>query len=149
VLGPDGPVRSRVAGVLRRALTLFGSGLTILVLAQTASASSGRVCGFVTASVPYARRGNANRWRVYVSVASSCHAAEATLTAVMHLDAAQHDGRSEADSYFTFGSWRCPFGDMGVQTCEQPARAPYRARALAVECSINACPSTRPPSYFR
>jgi hypothetical protein len=128
---------------------LLGSGLVVLVLAQTASASSARVCGFVTASVPYARHGNAKRWRVYVSGAATCQAAEATLSAVMHLDAAQHVGRSEASSYFSVGSWRCPFGDMGVQTCVQPARAPYRARALAVECSSNSCPSSRPPSYFR
>jgi hypothetical protein len=134
---------------MRRALVLLGSGLIVLVLAQSASASGGRVCGFVSASVPYSHHGNAKRWRVYVSGASSCHAAEATLTAVMHLDATQHDGRSEASSYFTVGSWRCPFGDMGSQTCEQPGQAPYRAQALAVECSLNACPSSRPPSYFR
>jgi hypothetical protein len=134
---------------MRRAIALLGSALTVLVLAQTASASGGRVCGFVTASIPYAHHGNAERWRVYVSGAASCHAAEATLATVMHLNAAQHNGRSEASSYFTVGSWRCPFGDMGVQTCVQPARAPYRAQALAVECSSNACPSSRPPSYFR
>ncbi|HTA36692.1 MAG TPA: hypothetical protein VK761_08270 [Solirubrobacteraceae bacterium] len=134
---------------MRRALTLLGSGLIVLVLAQTASASGARVCGFVTASVPYARHGNADRWRVYVSGVTTCHAAEATLEKVMHLDAAQHLGRAEADSYFSVGSWRCPFGDMGVQTCTQPAHAPYRARALAVECSSSSCPSSRPPSYFR
>jgi hypothetical protein len=128
---------------------LLGSGLIVLVLAQSASASGGRVCGFVRASVPYSRHGDAERWRVYVSGAANCRAAEQTLAAVMHLDAAQYDGRSEASSYFTVGGWRCPFGDMGFQTCEQPARAPYRARALAVECSVNACPSARPPSYFR
>jgi hypothetical protein len=135
--------------VLRRALTLLGSALVVLVLAQTASAAGGRVCGFVRASVPYSPHGDAARWRVYVSGAASCRAAEATLTAVMHLDAAQHDGSIEASSYFTVGSWRCPFGDMGFQTCEQPARAPFRSRALAVDCSVNACPSSRPPSYFR
>jgi hypothetical protein len=128
---------------------LLGSGLIVLVLAQTASASDARVCGFVTASVPYARHGNADRWRVYVSGAATCQAAEATLATVMHLDAAQHVGRDEASSYFTVSSWRCPFGDMGIQTCEQPAAAGPRARALAVECSLNACPSGRPPSYFR
>jgi hypothetical protein len=146
---PTARVRSRVAGVLRRALTLLGSGLIVLVLAQTASASGGRVCGSIRASVPYSRHGNAERWRVYVSGAVSCQAAEATLAAVMHLDAAQHNGASEASSYFTVGSWRCPFGDMGFQTCAQPARAPHRAQALAVECSVNACPSGRAPSYFR
>ncbi len=135
---------------MRRSIALLGTGLILLLLlAPAASASSGRVCGFVTASVPYARHGNAQRWRVYVSGASSCRTAEATLTAVMHLDAAQHDGRSEASSYFTVGVWRCPFGDMGFQACEQPARTPYRAQALAVECSLNACPSSRLPSYFR
>jgi hypothetical protein len=134
---------------MRRALILLGSGLIVLVLAQTASASGARVCGFVTASVPYARRGNADRWRVYVSGAATCQAAEATFSTVMHLDAAQHVGRSDASSYFTVGSWRCPFGDMGVQTCEQPAGARPRAQALAVECSSNSCPSSRPPSYFR
>jgi hypothetical protein len=134
---------------MRRALALLGSGLIVLVLAQTASASGGRVCGFVTASIPYARHGNADRWRVYVSGAATCHAAEATLATVMHLDAAQHVGRDEASSYFTVGSWRCPFGDMGIQTCEQPAHAPYRAQALAIECSVDTCPSNRPPDYFR
>ena len=128
---------------------LLGSGLIVLVLAQTAGASGGHVCGFITASVPYARHGNAKRWRVYVSGVATCQAAETTLSAVMHLDAAQYVGRDEASSYFTVGSWRCPFGNMGVQTCEQPARAPYRAQALAVECTSNACPSSRPPSYFR
>lgn len=134
---------------MRRVIALLGSGLIVLVLVQAASASDSRVCGFVTASVPYARHGNAKRWRVYASGVTTCHAAESTLAAVMHLDAKQHVGRSEADSYFTVGSWRCAFGDMGFQSCVQPARAPYRAQALAVNCSLNACPSSRPPSYFR
>jgi hypothetical protein len=133
---------------MRRALMLLGSGLIVLILAQTASASDGRVCGFVRASVPYARHGNAKRWRVYVSGPATCGSAEAALTAVMHLQAAQHQGSSEASSYFTVDGWRCPFGNMGFQTCERPTHAP-RAEALAVECSINACPSGRPPSYFR
>jgi hypothetical protein len=142
-------LRIRVAEVLRRALVLVGSGLIVLALAQGASASGRRVCGSIRASIPYARHGNAQRWRVYVSGSASCQSAEAVLGEVMHLQAAQHVGRSEASSYFTAGSWRCPFGNMGVQTCELPAHAPYRAQALAVECSLNACPSSRPPSYFR
>ncbi|HEX4482458.1 MAG TPA: hypothetical protein VH081_01615 [Solirubrobacteraceae bacterium] len=133
----------------RRAFVLISAALLTLVLAQSAVASSGRVCGFVTASVPYARHGNAERWRVYVSGAATCQAAEAALSTAMHLDAAQHIGRDEADSYFSVGGWRCPFGDMGVQTCSRPARAPDRAQALAIDCSLNACPSSRPPSYFR
>jgi hypothetical protein len=135
--------------MMRRALVLLGPGLLVLVLAQGASAAGGRVCGSIRASVPYARHGNAQRWRVYVSGNASCRSAEAALVAVMHLQAAQHVGRSEVDSYFTAGSWRCAFGNMGFQTCVLPARAPYRAQALAVECSLNACPSSRPPSYFR
>jgi hypothetical protein len=145
-------VGSRVAGVMRRASALLGSGLAVLVLVQVApatGASDRRVCGFVRASVPYARRGNAKRWRVYVSGRSSCRDAEVALVAAMHLDATQHVGRDEASSYFTVGDWRCPFGNMGFQACERPAHPPYRARALAVECSVNPCPSSRPPSYFR
>ncbi len=134
---------------MRRTTAILATAAAVLVATQTASASSAHVCGVVKASVPYTPHGNANRWRVYVSGGATCHAAEAALTAVMHLKATQHVGRSEADSYFTVGGWRCPFGDMGFQTCARPGRPPYRARALAVECSINACPATRPPSYFR
>ncbi len=133
---------------MHRTIALLATAAVVLLAAPAALASHGRVCGFIKASVPYARHGNADRWRVYVSGATTCDAAEEALRTVMHLRAAQHVGRSEADSYFTFRRWRCPFGDMGFQACESPGRLPYRARALAVECSIDACPATRPPSYF-
>lgn len=133
---------------MHRFLAVLAATAVVLIATQTASASNARVCGFVKASVPYARHGNANRWRVYVSGTTTCHAAEEALTAAMHLNAVQHVGRSDADSYFTFRSWRCPFGNMGFQVCNSPGRPPFRARVLAIECSITACPSTRPPTYF-
>jgi hypothetical protein len=81
---------------------------------------------------------------------SSCHSAERVLGAVMHLRAAPHPGRDEADSFFSYGSWICPFGNMGSQECFLPGGSPSRprAKALAVECSINGCPSAGPPSYL-
>jgi hypothetical protein len=122
--------------------------LLMLAIAPTASASGRRVCGFIRASVPYTAHGDSHRWRVYVGGATTCNSAEQALTAVMHLRATVHDGGDEADSYFSFGSWHCPFGNMGFQSCEVPARHPYRAQALAVECSLNACPSSSPPRFF-
>jgi hypothetical protein len=126
--------------------------LVVLMLAvgcTSSAAASGRVCGFIRASVPYSHHGNSNHWRVYVTGATSCHAAEEALDAVMHRRGAIHEGRDEAHSFFIYRAWTCPFGHMGFQACNQPGRSPYRARALAVKCAENGCPSNRPPSYFR
>ena len=114
------------------------------------AASAGRVCGFVRASVPYSQHGNSNRWRVYAAGATNCRSAERVLDAVMHLRATPHEGADEADSFFSSGDWICPFGNMGSQECFLPGDSPSRprAKALAVECSLNRCPSSRPPSYF-
>jgi len=133
---------------MRTKLALLALVLLSLAAVPAASAASDRVCGFIRASVPYTRHGKAGHWRVYVAGATSCRAAEQALGAVMHLGGAVHEGRDEARSFITFGAWHCPFGNMGFQTCNIPSHAPYRARALAVECARNGCPSRRPPSYF-
>jgi hypothetical protein len=117
---------------------------------RTARTSSVTTCGYIRASVPYTHQGRAARWRVYVKGAASCATAVKVLGAVMHLRARQHVGSSEADSYFTDGGWLCPFGNMGSQTCELPARLPahppIRAHALALDCSTagRGCPAHVP-----
>jgi hypothetical protein len=113
---------------------------------HAASAPRVTTCGYIRASVPYTRHGNAARWRVYVAGATSCASAVKALDAVMHLQATQHLGESEAGSYFTDGGWLCPFGDMGAQTCERPAHAPIRALALALDCATagRGCPAHVP-----
>jgi hypothetical protein len=128
--------------------------VVLLVLGSLAFASSasgltggGRVCGFIRASIPYSRHGNAGGWRVYVAGATTCRAGEEALSAVMHLRAARHVGSDEANTYSIVGNWRCPAGDMGFQYCNI-GNAPYRDRALAVECAENGCPSRRPPGYL-
>jgi hypothetical protein len=129
--------------------TVLVSLVALGVGASSATAlRTGRVCGYVHASVPYSRHGTADRWRVYAAGATSCHSAEEALSAVMHLRGTVHEGRDEAHSYMTYGDWHCPFGHMGYQQCEIPSRAPFQAEALAVECAENGCPSRRPPSYF-
>ncbi len=120
-----------------------------------AGASTVRTCGYIHASVPYSAHGQAYRWRVYVDGSASCATAVAVLDAVMHLRATQHVGNSEAGSYFTYTGWLCPFGAMGVQTCELPTRLPahppIRAHALARSCaaspgSLGGCPARLPSS---
>jgi hypothetical protein len=112
--------------------------------------SSVTTCGFIHASVPYSSRGAGQRWRVYVTGAASCASAVAVLDAVMHLHATPHVGGSEADSYFTYNRWSCPFGNMGQQSCELPARPPahppIRAHALALDCTTagRGCPARVP-----
>jgi hypothetical protein len=72
------------------------------------------------------------------------------LAAVTHLEASEHLGNNDATSYFIYRGWRCPFGDMGFQSCRIPARAPYRAKILALDCSIasGGCPRRLPPGYL-
>jgi hypothetical protein len=107
-------------------------------------------CGFIRASVPYTPHGTGQRWRVYVTGAASCSSAVGVLDAVMHLQARQHVGASEADSYFTHNRWLCPFGNMGLQSCELPTRLPahppIRAHALALDCATagRGCPAHVP-----
>jgi hypothetical protein len=136
---------------MRRVAIILALGACSLGTSSAASAAgSGRVCGFVRASVPYSSHGSSNRWRVYAAGATNCRSAERILGAVMHLQATPHEGADEADSFFSSGDWTCPFGDMGSQECFLPSGSPSRprAKALAVECSLNRCPSGRPPSYF-
>jgi hypothetical protein len=123
-----------------------------LVAASDAGASSVAACGYIHASVPYSAHGQADRWRVYVKGSATCETAIGVLGAVMHLRGHQHLGSSEAGSYFTYSGWLCPFGDMGIQTCELPAslpaHPPIRAHALARDCSITqgGCPAKLPSS---
>jgi hypothetical protein len=135
---------------MKRLAIILASGACALSAAPVAGATGGRVCGFVRASVPYSAHSSANRWRVYVAGASTCGSAQKVLSAVMHLQATAHPGSDEAHSFFSYGGWICPFGDMGSQRCSVPADSPSRprAKALAVECSLNRCPSSRPPGYF-
>jgi hypothetical protein len=127
-------------------LLLLGIGWTATAMAR----SSVKQCGFVHASVPYSHRGHHDRWRVYVKGAASCAAARSALNAVLHLDAKQHVGSDNANSYFTFRSWRCDFGQMGFQDCWRPAHRPYIAGALAIDCAIasGGCPAEIPASYL-
>ena len=135
---------------MRRALATVVLVVCCSFAVPAAGATSGRVCGFVRASVPYSMRGSARSWRVYVSGATTCATAQATLDAVMHLRASQHPGADQAHSFSAYRGWICPFGQMGVQLCSLPGDSPSRprARALAVECSTNSCPSARPPAFF-
>ncbi len=115
-----------------------------------ARSASVTTCGYLRASVPYTHHGTADRWRVYVNGAATCANAVEALDAVIHARATQHQGRSEASSYFVEAGWLCPFGNMGQQTCELPTRLPahppIRARALALDCAIpgRGCPAHVP-----
>jgi hypothetical protein len=145
-------MRTRMA--LLAIILVAGASLSALPgTAAHASATHGASvasCGFIHASVPYTRHGTAERWRVYVRGASSCATAVKVLEDVMHLRARPHVGRSEADSYFSDDRWFCPFGNMGLQSCELPTRlpmhAPIRAHALALDCSTagRGCPAHVP-----
>jgi hypothetical protein len=123
-----------------------------LVLAAGADAATARTCGFIRASVPYSAHGQADRWHVYVDGSASCATAVKVLDAVMHLQGKQHQGASEANSYFTFAGWLCPSGAMGFQSCELPRRLPMqppiRAHALARDCAMppSGCPAHVPSS---
>lgn len=69
----------------------------------------------------------------------------------MHLRASAHFGSAQADSYFSYREWRCPFGQMGSQLCDLPATRPYRAQALALNCDDAAddgCPVRAPREYL-
>jgi hypothetical protein len=136
-------MRARVA--LIASLLAAGAWLSTVPAAGTPSVTT---CGYVHASVPYTRQGNTERWRVYVTGASSCASATKVLNAVLHLQARPHVGSSEVNSYFTDSGWLCPFGDMGAQTCELPTRLPahppIRARAIALDCAVRSCPAHLP-----
>lgn len=144
-------MRTRVALL---ALILAAAALSALPAAAAsgpaARSSSVTTCGFIHASVPYSSHGTGQRWRVYVTGAASCSGAVGVLDAVMHLRARQHVGLSEADSYFSYNRWSCPFGDMGLQSCELPtslpAHPPIRAHALALDCATvgRGCPAHVP-----
>lgn len=118
--------------------------------AQTATSRVNR-CGFIHASIPYSRQGNQDRWGVYTAGRTSCAGSKTVLSAVMHLRAATHVGSDTADSYFSYHSWRCSFGQMGAQPCWLPATRPYRAAAIALNCadhSDGGCPAQIPHSYL-
>jgi hypothetical protein len=144
------PMRARV--LLLASVLAAGAWLSAIPAAGAsgtlASAPSVTTCGYVHASVPYTRQGNAERWRVYVAGATSCASATNVLDAVLHLQAKQHVGSTEVDSYFTDGGWLCPFGNMGSQICELPARLPdhqpIRAHAIALDCAVRSCPAHPP-----
>jgi hypothetical protein len=112
--------------------------LTCALLAPAWSAASGVLstrCAFVRASVPYSHHGHHDRWGIYRKGATSCAAAKRALNAVMHLDAAVHNGTNNANSYFTYRGWTCDFGQMGAQSCWRPRHRPYTASALALDCT--------------
>jgi hypothetical protein len=135
---------------VKRAFLLLALATVLLVSAPGAGAAGSRRCGVLRASVPYSRRGHGDEWRVYITGATSCRAAQQTLDAVMHLRGKEHRGTGEADSFFAYRGWTCPFGNMGSQLCSFPARAPVRARALALDCTVLAggCPRRAPTGYF-
>lgn len=127
-------------------LTAVGVLSACGLFASGASASH-RVsdCGFVRASVPYTRHGKQHRWRVYKTGSAPCPQAVRVLNTVMHLGGSQHVGTSQNTSYITYGAWRCDFGQMGEEFCWTPAYRPYRARALALDCTVTGCPAVLPP----
>jgi hypothetical protein len=138
---------------MRRVVTLLALSASLAAApAAPAGASSVTTCGYIHASVPYSSHGQADRWRVYVKGSASCATAATVLDAVMHLHARQHLGGAEVNSYFTYAGWLCPFGAMGVQTCELPTRLPahppIRAHALAMNCTVppSGCPARLPSS---
>ena len=123
-------------------------GTVMLVGAADVSAASNiPSCGTLRASVPYSHHGNHDRWRVYVLGRASCSDAIGVLKVVMHLGGAIHNGSSSANSYTDYQGWRCPFGQMGEQTCIQPKRRPYKTQAIALDCVVS-CPATLPRSFF-
>jgi len=142
------PLESGIGCSLMRLACLATAVVAALLACASgagATSAGGRGCGTVHASVPYSRHGSHDQWRVYASDAVSCAAARRVLNVVLHLGARQHVGSSDADSFFSYGQWRCPFGDMGIQTCE--LRSPLRV-ALAMDCAT-ACPTSLPTTDFR
>lgn len=135
---------------MRRLVVLLTVGASLAAV-PAAGASGVITCGYIDASVPYSARGRGDRWRVYANGDASCATAVKVLDAIMHLSGKRHLGSDEANSYVTFDGWLCPSGDMGVQSCELPARPPdhppIRAHALALNCgrAANGCP-VRVPS---
>jgi hypothetical protein len=142
-------MRSTVRGIVS---ILVASALLAVAATPAVGASAVRTCGYIRASVPYSAHGQADRWRVYLEGAASCASAVTVLDTVMHTHGKQHQGGSEADSYTTFNGWLCPFGLMGEQTCELPARLPdhppIHAHALALDCTApgRGCPARVPSS---
>jgi hypothetical protein len=128
------------------------AGCAVLAAVPAAGASGVPACGHIHASVPYTANGHADRWAVYVEGSASCASAIKVLDAVTHLHARAHTGSSEADSYFTYAGWLCPFGLMGEQSCELPTRLPahppIRAHTLAINCTTapDGCPVRLPSS---
>lgn len=146
----------------RRVLALVAGLLAtcaVVVAAQTRAAeSTERVataqitrCGYIHASVPYSRKGSRYEWGVYTVGKSTCGRARTVLSAVMHLRGTAHNGSDNADSYLSYQGWRCDFGQMGSQACWTPARRPYQAQALALNCDDHpdgGCPVTIPRDYL-
>ncbi|MGH2863783.1 MAG: hypothetical protein ACRDJX_00880 [Solirubrobacteraceae bacterium] len=138
----------------RLAIILAASAALAALPAADAAAGSHAVtsCAYIHASTPYTTSGHADRWRVYIDGSTSCASAAAVLDAVMHRHGRQHVAGSEAGSYTTFAGWICPYGLMGEQSCElparPPARAPIRAHALALNCARpgEGCPGHVPSS---
>ena len=126
------------------ALAMTGA---LLACVPAAGAAGSRRCGLLHASTPYSRHGHREPWRVYIAGATTCKQAERTLNAVLHLEGKAHNGSAEADSFFTYKGWTCPFGNMGSQLCDLPAHAPFTSRALALNCDVvvGGCPK-RPPA---
>jgi len=88
------------------------------VVVPVQAASNRRVCGLIHAHVPYSADPHGGKpWRIYVSGVTSCHVAEQTLNAVMHLRGANHFNGYESNSYVTYRGWTCPYGQMGSQVC--------------------------------
>lgn len=110
------------------------AALVATVLAvPAAAASTGRSCGVIHAHVPYSHNPHGGKsWRVHVSGQASCRTAEQTLDAVMHLHGIDHYHGLEANSFWTYKGWTCPYGQMGVQTCYLGPAAKPRAEAYAL-----------------
>ncbi len=115
--------------------------------APARDAAGGRVCGLLHVRVPYSSAGGGPAWRAYVRGNASCQTASTTLDAVMHLRGKNHDNGAESNSYFVYGHWTCPYGQMGSQVCLLGSPSHPRARALALRCSEVRCPARRAPDF--
>jgi hypothetical protein len=146
-----GNEKSRVAGSVLCSAVLCSVAIfgTFATSSAGAAGASVRQCGFVRASVPYSHHGHHDRWRTYVRGAASCTSARSALDAVLHLRATPHYGTDNANSYFTFRSWTCDFGQMGGQSCWRPRHRPYTAGALALDCATAGvgCPARIPRNW--
>lgn len=140
-------VHSGARSAVARWLTIIAGGLLVLVLAApTGSLAAGRAyrtCGYFHA-LDFTYRSRTDRWRAYIQGQTSCAEAISVLRVVIAGGGQLHNGPTDVTSYTDFDGWRCPAGEMNIQTCHQPerSRAPYSALVIASDCANPGCPNT-------